>query len=174
MRLAAQNLHVTSSALNRKINQIERELGVVLFKRTRKGVELAGVGAILLRHAQRTLSDYQDVLAQMKTLAQKSGDIITLAGPESIISWFLPPVLTEFHAQYPQITTAFKAITDTQALIESTRDTSGDFIFGFDLPKTDTFVEIGRCQLPVGAVTDKSHPLSKHKEISLQDCLDYP
>ena len=48
---AARTLHISQSAISRTIKALEEELGVVLFMRNAKAVELTDAGAIFLTHA---------------------------------------------------------------------------------------------------------------------------
>jgi DNA-binding transcriptional LysR family regulator len=54
---AADRLHMSQSPLSRAIRELERELGVVLFVRTTRRVELTPAGAALLERARRALSE---------------------------------------------------------------------------------------------------------------------
>jgi len=52
---AARNLHISQSAISRTIKALEDELGVVLFMRNAKSVELTDGGTIFLTHAKRVV-----------------------------------------------------------------------------------------------------------------------
>ena len=53
---AAERLHMSQSPLSRAIRELERELGLVLFVRTTRRVELTSAGSALLEHARRALA----------------------------------------------------------------------------------------------------------------------
>jgi hypothetical protein len=54
---AAERLHMSQSPLSRAIRELERELGLVLFVRTTRPVELTAAGSALLEHARRALTE---------------------------------------------------------------------------------------------------------------------
>jgi DNA-binding transcriptional LysR family regulator len=54
---AAARLHMSQSPLSRAIRELERELGLVLFVRTTRRVELTAAGSALLEHARRALAE---------------------------------------------------------------------------------------------------------------------
>ena len=54
---AAERLHMSQSPLSRAIRELERDLGVVLFRRTTRQVELTPAGAALLERARRALAE---------------------------------------------------------------------------------------------------------------------
>ena len=54
---AANELYVTQSTLSQQIKQLEQELGVLLFDRIGKQVQLTEAGHVFLIHARRILSE---------------------------------------------------------------------------------------------------------------------
>jgi DNA-binding transcriptional LysR family regulator len=59
---AAQHLHITVPPLSRQIRQLEEELGVQLFVRDRRGVDLTDTGRMLLREAKGLATQAEYVL----------------------------------------------------------------------------------------------------------------
>jgi DNA-binding transcriptional LysR family regulator len=53
---AAERLYVSQPALNKQVHALERQLGVELFRRDRRGVTLTSAGTALLPHARRVLA----------------------------------------------------------------------------------------------------------------------
>ena len=60
---AADRLHMSQSPLSRAIRELERELGVVLFIRTTRRVELTPAGALLLERSRRALAEIDGAVA---------------------------------------------------------------------------------------------------------------
>src|ERR1700739_2948505 len=52
---AAQRIHVVQSALSAAVGKLEKELGVSLFDRSRRQIELPAAGAVFLDHAREVL-----------------------------------------------------------------------------------------------------------------------
>ena len=65
IRKAASRLHVASTSLNRKILEIEEELGMPLFERLPRGVRLTSTGEVILTAIRRNISDVETANAQM-------------------------------------------------------------------------------------------------------------
>lgn len=61
--LAAQNLHVTQSALTRRLQRLESSLGTVLLDRRTRPVALTGAGQAALERCRRVLNDLREVQA---------------------------------------------------------------------------------------------------------------
>jgi len=173
IRAAARNLHVASSAVNRRILKVEKELGVELFTRHAGGISLTEPGTLLLGHIERTMADADKTLEEVRALRSRDHPLITIAGQESVIARFLPPVLVALHAEHPGVSTSFKAARG-DALSELLLAGKADITLSFD-PRPHPDIELfGTCELPVGAVMGPEHPLSGRQRLGFGECAPYP
>ena len=100
-RAAAEELALTQSAVSRQIQALEEEVGVPLFLRHTRAVELTGAGGHLLRAAVPSLERIDSAVRQIRrTAGRKSVAISTWA---SFASMWLIPRLEAFQAEYPDI-----------------------------------------------------------------------
>jgi DNA-binding transcriptional LysR family regulator len=76
---AADRLHMSQSPLSRAIRELERELGVVLFVRTTRRVELTPAGSLLLERGRRALAEIDAAVADARRVA-RSGDGVLRIG----------------------------------------------------------------------------------------------
>jgi len=173
VRLAARRLHVASSAVNRQILKVEDELGVKLFQRSHDGMTLTPAGELLSQHIRQTLAEAQRTLDEIAAVGAGSAPPITIAAQESVIGRFLPPVLVQFHAQFPEVCTAFKAAGGEQ-LNELLQLGSADVALAFDPVPVPKVTQIAAQRLPVGAVVSTNHPVAKRSAVSIEDCVSYP
>ena len=67
---AAERLHMSQSPLSRAIRELERDLGLVLFLRTTRRVELTPAGAALLERARRALAEVEPASTDARRAAQ--------------------------------------------------------------------------------------------------------
>ena len=63
---AAERLHMSQSPLSRAIRELERDLGVVLFVRTTRRVELTAAGSVLLERSRRALAEIDGAIADAR------------------------------------------------------------------------------------------------------------
>ena len=63
---AAERLHMSQSPLSRAIRDLERELGLVLFVRTTRRVELTAAGSVLLERSRQALSEIDGAIADAR------------------------------------------------------------------------------------------------------------
>ena len=100
-RAAAEELHVTQSAISRQIRALEEELGVVLFLRGTRHVELTGDGAVLLRALLPALQRLDTAVHQIRQArGRKVVGVTTFA---SFSSLWLIPRLEAFQRAHPDI-----------------------------------------------------------------------
>ena len=113
---AAQRLHIVQPALSKQISSLEQELGVRLFERTKRHVQLTEAGAVLL-------DDARHILAQADTAVQRAhqvsrGDIGSLTvGFIAPVLWeLLPRLLRRYRAHYPGVRLFLKELHNVEAL----------------------------------------------------------
>ena len=81
---AAERLHMSQSPLSRAIRELERDLGVVLFVRTTRRVELTPAGSLLLERSRRALAEIDGAIAHARASAQSEEDVVAIGyGPFS-------------------------------------------------------------------------------------------
>jgi LysR family glycine cleavage system transcriptional activator len=98
---AADELAVTPAAVGQQIRALEDVLGVVLFRRTSKGLELteeAGAGLEALRTG---FLHFEDAVQAMQ--AGQSSHVYTIAAPREFFAAWLAPRLAAFRAANPQV-----------------------------------------------------------------------
>ena len=73
---AAERLHMSQSPLSRAIRELERELGLVLFVRTTRRVELTPAGTALLERARRALAEIDAAVDEARRAAEPDGGVL--------------------------------------------------------------------------------------------------
>lgn len=100
--LAARNLHVAQPPISRQLALLEDELGVCLFLRTNKGVELTEAGRSLYRQSQILFQDMRMIVDSVRDINAGMRGLLKIGMIYSNISIALQ-YLKEFRAQYPQV-----------------------------------------------------------------------
>jgi LysR family glycine cleavage system transcriptional activator len=99
---AAEELHVTQGAVSRLVKQLEADLGVGLFRRSPRGLELTPEGAAYLP----ALSDAFEQMATATRLIARSrrpaNHLAITMLPTLAMRWFMPR-LADFHRLHPDI-----------------------------------------------------------------------
>jgi DNA-binding transcriptional LysR family regulator len=102
-RKAASRLSVSAAALSQQVGDLEDELGLKLFHRNSRRVELTEVGRVFLIRARRLLLSAQEAVAQAQEAAkgQRGRLVVGILGPVTVA--FLPGVLSRFRGQHPLV-----------------------------------------------------------------------
>jgi DNA-binding transcriptional LysR family regulator len=104
---AAESLYVTQPALSQQVRRLEAELGLQLFRRTSKGVELTSAGEDLLVHAERILAEVAQTRADMDRHTGVSRGVVRVATTAADAPR-LPAALAAFHHEHPHIQIALR------------------------------------------------------------------
>ncbi len=100
---AGRELGLTGSLAARQIASLERALGVRLFQRTTRSVRLTEAGERVLEWAHDTLNGFADLDDSVAAMVQVPRGTVRLAVNHYAAGSYLPLVLDEFNAQYPDI-----------------------------------------------------------------------
>jgi LysR family transcriptional regulator, glycine cleavage system transcriptional activator len=98
---AADELAVTPAAVGQQIRALEDLLGVVLFRRTSKGLELTEEATAGLEPLRSGFLQFEDAVQAMQ--AGQSSHVYTLAAPRDFFAAWLAPRLAVFRAGNPEI-----------------------------------------------------------------------
>jgi len=100
---AAIELNVTQGAVSRQIRALEDELGVKLFHRLTRKVELTADGRVYLQEVQASFRQLEMATAWLRSRQQH--DRLHISVLPSIGTYWLMPRLAAFSQQYPYIET---------------------------------------------------------------------
>lgn len=101
-RAAADELHLSPSALSQKIKALEAKAGVALLMRTTRSVGLTQAGEILLARAAPAFADLASAYDEARNLSTPSG-LLRIHMPRGMIPLLIEPIMKGFCEAYPQI-----------------------------------------------------------------------
>src|SRR5262245_32575950 len=108
IRKAAERLNVTSSAVNRRIMDLEEELDAKLFERWPRGVRLTAVGEMFVRYVREQAADVERVKSQIEELKGLRRGVVRIACSQALALDFLPREIADFRARHPLV--AFEVV----------------------------------------------------------------
>ncbi len=115
---AAEKLSIAQPALSRQIQQLEDDLGVLLFKRDKRNVSLTPAGVYLLTQARHLRSTVAGMVTQTKRVHKGLVGTLRIGHPGSALYSVLPDTLATLTKTYPDVTTSL-AESSEQELIDS-------------------------------------------------------
>jgi len=173
IRKAAQRLFVASSAVNRKILQLEEELGAELFDRLPTGMRLNAAGECVLRHVRTTLHDFELLRFELDAQKGERSGHITIVAMDSLFVDVLPGAIDEFTVEFPAVTFTLLAMSPSEV---PAKVAGGEADIGICfVTRAPAGTEIvASAAFPIGVVMATSHPLAGRAEIRYEDCRGYP
>jgi DNA-binding transcriptional LysR family regulator len=98
---AADELHISQTAVTRRLQNLETHLGVRLIERTTRTISLTATGRDFLPQARRLMSELSNALAEIfESSKARRGDVCIACVPTAGIQ-FLPRIIQEYSESFP-------------------------------------------------------------------------
>jgi DNA-binding transcriptional LysR family regulator len=164
-RRAAESVHLSQPALSRRIGKLEATLGVRLFDRTTRTVNLTAVGRDFAGKARGLLDELERSLLAMSEVAATQAGEVTVACVPSAAYYFLPEVIRRYHERFPRIRVR---IVDEAANTVLTTVVRGEADFGLNFIGTqDPDVDFEPVfREPFVAACRRDHPLARKRRVT--------
>ena len=170
---AASALHTTQPALSLQISQLEDSLGLRLFDRTTRAVEITSAGRELLPRAQRMLAEMSGIAASAADIeASRVGRVVVGALP-TVSANLLPAAMAVFAGTHPAIHVVLRDARGSHVL-DMLRRGELDFGIAGEGPAAPEFVFSPLAKDEVVAVMPKGHALARSTPVSLESLADQP
>jgi DNA-binding transcriptional LysR family regulator len=173
IRKAAEDMNITSSALNRRVQRFEEEFGTQIFERLPRGVRLNPAGEMLMQHLRGQLIDLERIRSQVADLSGERRGHVSIACSQALNPIFLPAQIGRYRAEHPGVTFSVR-VRDRAAAERELSTFSSDLALVFEPAYLADFEVIKAAPQPVCAVMARDHPLASKAELRLRDCLDAP
>lgn len=163
---AANLLHYAQSSVTAQVQSLEADLGVPLFDRLGRQVELTLAGRQLLVYADRLLNLANEARRALRNDGLPTGTLTMLA-PETLLAYRLPELLKRFQSQYPGIHLSLSASEScgTGGEIEP----NVDIAFSLDAPLRAPHLVVQRLRSePIVLAVAAGHPLANKKKVKAE------
>lgn len=171
---AAEELYISRPVISRSLHELELEFGVVLFDRTRSGLELTENGRTLRNLFNEFSGAYMLMQERIRHLEIYRVRRTLTVGITPTIGRFFGKLYLEFHNKYPDINVYVTEIpcNDSRAsVMEGKTD-----VFITPAP-AEPFSMLGEIELYSSEIvfcTSKADPLASRDEIPVSETLDLP
>lgn len=169
---AAEQLAISPPALSNALKRLERDLGVELFDRVGRNLELNKYGQAYLPYARKILSLTRQGNELMQRMQEEQRRHLSIADMTHV---FASHLISEFLTRNPEIILRRDYVAPAQCKsIDLVR--SYDFAIGSSngMNRPDLYSLRLRSGQSVVAVVNRSHPLSGHTSLSMADLVDLP
>jgi DNA-binding transcriptional LysR family regulator len=170
---AAARLHMAQPPLSQQIRRLEEELGVQLFQRTRRRVELTHAGQTFLEEARRTLAQAEQAICVARKAARGEVGQLAVGFVDSAVYQALPPTLRLFRERFPRVELVLQELGPS-AQFQLLRE--GRLHAGFVRSRIDdpALAQVRLFEEPLMAALPRMHPRAGRESICLQDLAKDP
>ena len=171
---SAEQLHLTQSAISKRIDQLEHQIGKKLFDRIARQVTLTEAGTELLPRALRILQEYENALQAINDLSGEASGTLRLAISHHLGLHRLPPVLKQFAQQYPKVTLDIEFMDSEKAYEQVLHGQSEVAIITLALESHHNIHSQKIWNDPLRFICAQDHPLATLTKPELKDLAEYP
>lgn len=172
-RQAADKLHIAPSAVIRRIQDLEEELGTPLFERLPRGVRLNAAGELFVAYIRSRSAELDQVRSEIEDLQGLRRGKLKLVASQALAPAFLPKAIAGFRRQHPLVEVQAR-IGDHLQAVQALRDFETDLALVFNLESEPDIERIGEFEQKLVATMHRDHPLAPKPELKIRDCIDYP
>lgn len=158
--LAARAMNVTQPAVTKSIQEIEAEVGALLFQRTAEGTFPTAVGQSLVRYATEIFGTLDRAGSELKVLASGFHGSVAIGCNFAAAVRLLPEALLEMHVRHPQLQVTVRE-APLEVLLPELRVRKLDVLVARWPAEADRngLVEHARFDQPMAIVSAPDHPL---------------
>ena len=174
IRRSAERLHLTPSALTRKIQDFEQELGVPVFERLAHGMRLNAAGELLVRHIRSQTADFERLRSQIADLSGLRRGHVTIASSQAFVDEVLPREIAAYRAQFPLVTFAV-SMRDHTLGVAALASFEAELALLLAPPPAPEMRVLLAGRQPLCAMMRADHPLASGRgPVRLAHCLQHP
>ena len=171
-RKAAETVHLSQPAFSRRIDKLERSLGVRLLERTTRHVTLTAVGRDFARKVGELLDELDATLLGIQGIESSRMAEVTVACVPSTVNYYVSQVIRRYHAFAPRVRVKVLDAGANEVLAAVAR---GEADFGLDfIGAQETELEFKPLvEERFVAACRRDHPLARAKRVTWAELADH-
>jgi DNA-binding transcriptional LysR family regulator len=173
IRKAAEQLNVTSSAVNRQVLDLEEELGAPLFERRPRGVRLTAAGEVFVNFLRQHNGDVERMKSQIEDLKGLRRGTVRIACSQALALDFLPREVAAFRKRFSSVSFDVKVLDHEKAMV-ALAAYDVDLLLVFRPAYLANFQPLMTLEQRLVAIMHARHPLADKQTLRLRDCTRYP
>ncbi len=173
IRRSAERLAITPSALTRRIQEFEQEMGTPLFERLPQGMRLNPAGELLLRHIRDQFADFDRIRSQIADLSGVRRGHVAIACSQAFAHELVPSEIEIYRAQHPLVSFTV-LVRDHAHAVDALMAFEADIAVVLEPPPAPEFQPLQILAQPLCVLMGPQHPLAGRETVRLRDCLQFP
>ena len=165
---AAEGCFVSQPTLSGQIKKLEEELGVVIFERTNRSVEITPVGEAILAHARQILEQADSIRQLAQAQQDPLAGALRIGAIPTLSPYLMPLILMPLKRQHPQMKLVLsEELTDT--LLERLRNHEIDAaLLATPVPEGE-LDSVALFDEPFWIAYPRNHPFYEKEKITRRD-----
>lgn len=171
---AANELFISQSTLSKAIDNLERDIGVKLFEKNGRNIQLTPYGRILRDYVQRGTEEIERGIQKVQSMANEQSGIVRIATVHSGGSFLLPQYIKGFSDQHPKIRFNYHQ-KPTYRILDDMLHGELDIGFCSNYKERDEYEDIYREELlteELCLIVPESHPLANRASVDFKEVVD--
>ena len=172
---AAEEHHISQTAVSQQIKQLEKELGFQLFVRGKRGVSLTPAGTEYYKQCKKLMVQYQTAVAKGQKVAGGYDNALSIGYAGAYELWNATRLIRQYYQAYPdsQIDLRFAS---NQVLLSEVSSGKIDIavICEFGVELSDWLAAKELSNAPCVLMISSSHPLAKKQVLDRKDLMNLP
>ena len=171
---ASEELFISTSALSKAIANLEEELGIVLFEKSGRNIQLNRYGKMFYTYVANATDEIEDGIHFIQKAANICTGDVHVSSIFSVGTNYLPELLSRFYKKYPQIHIELSQKTTRQILAELNASQL-DLGFCSEFNQAEEYPSINRDLLyaeEIFLAVPADHPLAERSEVCFDDIRD--
>ncbi|MFD1199868.1 LysR substrate-binding domain-containing protein [Brucella gallinifaecis] len=169
---AAERENIASSAVSKRLADLEQALHTQLFFRLRSGLEPTEAGKVLLRHCNKLLRNISDLELELQDHTRGLNGHVRILANESALFNYLPEKLAAFGRKYPGVRVDLQAAMSPD-ILGAMIDKVADIGFLSGDPPIGDFNIIRSADDEIVVIIPSGHPLDGFEQVNLQMIAEF-
>ncbi|MFI0449010.1 LysR substrate-binding domain-containing protein [Actinomadura sp. 6N118] len=170
---AARALGYTQPAITQQMKALERAVGMPLFVRAGRGLQLTEAGTVLARHADVIVGDLTAAQQQLRSLARLEAGLVRICAFPSANATLVPDAMARLLASHPGVRVELQEAEPPESVHRLVRGES-DIALAFTYPGPQAEVPEELLEVPLmedllTVLLPTGHPLVRHHAVRLED-----
>ena len=170
---AAKELHIAQPSLSYSISELEKELGVKLFNKENRKIQLTVYGEQFLTYTEKALALLDEGVSVLQQMAGSASQIVRLGYFNSIATTLIPALMADIYCQEENRRVRFQFLEATSFDVCSELQ-KGGLDLAFCMEQDDSMESVPIMRQPLYLAVPSNHPLADRKSVSFDDFAREP
>lgn len=173
IRAAGELMSQTPSAVQRRLQSYETELGEQIFERTSTGVRLNAAGELAILHIREILAETDRLQSRLADLSGLRRGHVSIVCSQALTPYFLPRQIALYQRDFPAVTFDVRVLEHADAA-RALNSYTADLSLVFDEERLADYRVLLAIPQPLVVIMAVDHPLAASPRLRLRQCLAYP